>query len=160
MKKFSLPKDGGLIEAGLPNGIKHSYERIPAHIFEDEEVASAELASRIAASINASEGVYKLGLTTGSSPVTLYRELVALYEAGKVSFANVEIYSIDEYYPAPADSQSRNRRLYDELVSKVDVFLSCQRLWTVRRFLNSAPGMMLWRQVLTSLSWEQERKAR
>ena len=121
MKKFSLPKDGGLIEAGLPNGIKHSYERIPAHIFEDEEVASAELASRIAASINASEGVYKLGLTTGSSPVTLYRELVALYEAGKVSFANVEIYSIDEYYPAPADSQSRNRRLYDELVSKVDV---------------------------------------
>ncbi len=121
MKKFTLPKDGGLIEAGLPNGIKHSYERIPAHIFEDEEVASAQLARNIAAKINASEGVFKLGLTTGSSPVELYRALVALYNAGEVSFANVEIYSIDEYYPAPADSQSRNRRLYEELVAKVDV---------------------------------------
>ncbi len=121
MKKFTLPKDGGLIEAGLPNGIKHSYERIPAHIFEDEEVASAQLARKIAADINSCEGVFKLGLTTGSSPVELYRALVALYNAGEVSFANVEVYSIDEYYPAPADSQSRNRRLYDELVAKVDL---------------------------------------
>ena len=38
MKKFSLPKDGGLIEAGLPNGIKHTFERIPARIFEDERL--------------------------------------------------------------------------------------------------------------------------
>ena len=30
MKKFSLPKDGGLIETGLPKGILHSYERVPA----------------------------------------------------------------------------------------------------------------------------------
>ncbi len=121
MGKFTLPRDGGLIEAGLPNGIKHSYERIPAHIFEDEEAASASLAEKIAGFINAKEGVFKLGLTTGSSPVTLYRKLVELYEAGKVSFRNVEIYSIDEYYPAPADAQSRNRRLYETLVSKVDI---------------------------------------
>ena len=121
MGQFTLPKDGGLIEAGLPNGIKHSYERIPAHIFEDEEAASASLAGKIAEFINAKEGVFKLGLTTGSSPVTLYKKLVELYEAGKVSFRNVEIYSIDEYYPAPVDAQSRNRRLYETLVSKVDL---------------------------------------
>ena len=121
MGKFSLPKDGGLIEAGLPNGIKHSYERIPAHIFEDEEIASVALAEKIAEMIRETEGVFRLGLTTGSSPVTLYRKLVELYEAGKVSFRNVEVFSIDEYYPAPADSQSRNRRLYDILVSKVDL---------------------------------------
>ena len=121
MGKFSLPKDGGLIEAGLPNGIKHSYERIPAHIFEDEEIASVALAEKIAEMIRETEGVFRLGLTTGSSPVTLYRKLVELYEAGKVSFSNVEIFSIDEYYPAPADSQSRNRRLYEILVSKVDL---------------------------------------
>ena len=71
MGQFTLPKDGGLIEAGLPNGIKHSYERIPAHIFEDEEAASIALAESIAGFINAKEGVFKLGLTTGSSPVTL-----------------------------------------------------------------------------------------
>ena len=121
MKKFSLPKDGGLIEAGLPNGVKHTYERIPAHIYEDEEVASERLADKIVDAINTNSGVYRLGLSTGSSPVGLYRELVNRYKAGDVSFKNVEIYSIDEYYPAPADSNSRNRRLYDELISQIDV---------------------------------------
>lgn len=121
MRKFNLPKDGGLIESGLPNGIKHSYERIPARIFEDEDMASVRLAEKIVSAINGSEGTFRLGLTTGSSPVTLYRKLVEFYQEGKVSFKNVEIFSIDEYYPAPADSQSRNRRLYEILVSKVDL---------------------------------------
>ena len=121
MKKFSLPKDGGLIEAGLPSGILHSYERIPTNIYEDEEIASAELADEIVGLINSSEDIFKLGLSTGSSPVALYQELVKRYEEGKVSFANVEVFSIDEYYPAPAKSQSRNRRLYSEFLEKVDV---------------------------------------
>ena len=121
MKKFSLPKDGGLIEAGLPNGVKHTFERIPAHIFEDEDAASERVAEKIAASINACNGVYRLGLSTGSSLIGIYRSLVRRYEAGELSFKNVEIYSTDEYYPAPADSNSRNRRLYEELVAKVDI---------------------------------------
>ena len=121
MKKFSLPKDGGLIEAGLPNGVKHTFERIPAHIFEDEDVASERIAEKIAESINACNGVYRLGFSTGSSLVGIYHSLVRRYEAGELSFKNVEIYSTDEYYPAPADSNSRNRRLYEELVAKVDI---------------------------------------
>ena len=121
MKKFSLPKDGGLIEAGLPNGVKHTFERIPAHIFEDEDAASERLAEKIAESINACDGVFRLGLSTGSSLIGIYRSLVRRYEAGELSFKNVEIYSTDEYYPAPADSNSRNRRLYEELVAKVDI---------------------------------------
>ena len=121
MKKFSLPKDGGLLEAGLPNGIKHTYERIPAHIYEDEVAASERLAEKIVAAINASERTFRLGLTTGSSPIALYKSLVRRYQAGEVSFKNVEIYSIDEYYPAPADDHSRNRRLYADLVAKVDI---------------------------------------
>ena len=121
MKKFSLPKDGGLIEAGLPNGVKHTFERIPAHIFEDEDAASERLAEKIAGAINTSDGVFKLGLSTGSSLIGIYRSLVRRYEAGELSFKNVEIYSTDEYYPAPADNHSRNRRLYEELVAKVDI---------------------------------------
>lgn len=121
MKKFSLPKDGGLIESGLPVGIKHTYERIPAHIFEDEESASERLAEKIAGSINSCNGTFRLGLTTGSSPVALYKSLVKRYKAGEVSFRNVEIYSIDEYYPAPEDHYSRNRRLYEDLVAHIDI---------------------------------------
>ncbi len=121
MKKFSLPKDGGLIEAGLPNGIKHTFERIPAHIYDDEVDASERLAEKIVQSINALGGKFRLGLTTGSSPVALYQALVRYYNAGKVSFKDVEIYSIDEYYPAPENGHSRNRRFYEDFVSKVDV---------------------------------------
>ena len=121
MNKFSLPKDGGLIEAGLPIGIKHTFERIPAHIYEDEVAASERLAEKIAEYINSCDGVFRLGLTTGSSPVELYKALVRRYKAGEVSFANVEIYSIDEYYPAPADHYSRNRRLYEDFLPYVDV---------------------------------------
>ena len=121
MKKFTLPKDGGLIEEGLPLGIKHTYERIPVHVFEDEDAASERLAEKIVAAINGADGVFKLGLTTGSSPVGIYRSLVRRHKAGEVSFKNVEIYSIDEYYPAPADCNSRNRRLYDELIAHIDI---------------------------------------
>ena len=121
MKKFTLPKDGGLIEEGLPNGIKHTYERIPAHIFEDEIAASERLAEKIVQEINARGGVFRLGLTTGSSPIALYKSLVRRHKAGEVSFKNVQIFSIDEYYPAPADHYSRNRRLYEDLVAHIDV---------------------------------------
>lgn len=121
MKKFTLPKDGGLIEEGLPNGIKHTFEHIPAHIFEDEELASRCLADKIVSSIKASDGIFRLGLSTGSTPVCLYQELAKKHQAGEVSFSRVEIYSIDEYYPAPDKAYCRNRRLYDELVSKIDI---------------------------------------
>ena len=121
MSKFTLPKDGGLIEAGLPIGIKHTYERIPAHIFEDEEAASERIAGKIADAINKCEGTYRLGLSTGSSPVPLYKSLVRLHKEGKVSFSNVEVFSFDEYYPAPADNQSRNRRLYSDFLAHIDI---------------------------------------
>ena len=121
MKKFSLPKDGGLIEAGLPIGIKHTYERIPAHIFEDEDAASERIAGKIADAINKCEGTYRLGLSTGTSPVPLYKSLVRLHKEGKVSFSNVEVFSFDEYYPAPADNLSRNRRLYEDFLAHIDI---------------------------------------
>ena len=121
MNKFTLPKDGGLLENGLPNGVKHTYERIPAHIYGDEGIASERLADKIVEAINANNGVFRLGLSTGSTPLPLFKELVKKYKSGDVSFQNVEIYSTDEFYPAPADSQSRNRRLYSELVAKVDI---------------------------------------
>ena len=87
----------------------------------DEDAASERLAEKIAEAINKCDGIYRLGLSTGSSPVPLYKSLVRLYKEGKVSFRNVEIFCIDEYYPAPADNQSRNRRLYSELLAHIDI---------------------------------------
>ncbi|MGM9762462.1 MAG: 6-phosphogluconolactonase [Candidatus Cryptobacteroides sp.] len=121
MKKFTLPKDGGLIEAGLPKGIIHSYEFIPAEILEDEADACKQIADIIVDSINKHVGIFKLGISTGSSPATLYRELAERCRSGRVSFRNVAIYSIDEYYPVLSENQSRNRLAKEELISKIDV---------------------------------------
>ena len=129
MKHFTLPKDGGLIEENLPNGILHSYEKITTHIYPDSTGASDVIANLIIESIHAHEASgadrpFKLGLTTGSSPVSLYKWLTRRHQEGKVSFRNVEVFSIDEYYPLPEDRRQacgRNRRLFNELLDHVDI---------------------------------------
>ena len=81
-KHFTLPYDGGLIEKGLPKGILHSYENIPVEIRRDSYVASEEIADLIIKAINTAptDRLFRLGLTTGSTPKTLYTELAALPE--------------------------------------------------------------------------------
>ena len=123
-KHFTLPYDGGLIEKGLPKGILHSYENIPVEIRRDSYVASEEIADLIIKAINTAptDRLFRLGLTTGSTPKTLYTELAARYELGEVSFRNVEVVSIDEYYPSTAEErQSRNHKLHETLLDKVDI---------------------------------------
>ena len=127
MKHFSLPKDGGLIEENLPKGILHSHENITAEIFDDAASGSESVAQVIVKAINDHEKAalpraFKLGLTTGVTPSILYRRLAEMNRNGEVSFANVEVYSIDEYYPCGKESaQSRNNRLHKEFLNLVDI---------------------------------------
>ena len=62
-------------------------------------------ANYVAAKINAAnptpEKPFKLGCPTGSSPLGLYKELIALNKAGKVSFQNVVTFNMDEYVNLP-----------------------------------------------------------
>jgi len=44
---------------------------------------------------------FVLGLPTGSSPIGVYEELVKLHKEGKVSFANVVTFNMDEYVGLP-----------------------------------------------------------
>ena len=122
-KHFTLPYEGGLIDQNLPAGILHTYEKIWTHVYPESRPASYAIADVIVDAINAhKEGLFRLGLTTGSTPKSLYNELARRYEAGKVSFKNVEVVSIDEYYPSSKDEmQSRNHRLHDALLDKVDI---------------------------------------
>ena len=122
-KHFTLPYEGGLIEKNLPQGILHSYERIWTHVFPESRPASYKIADCIVDAINAhSGGLFRLGLTTGSTPTSLYNELARRCRDGKVSFRNVEVVSIDEYYPSSKDeAQSRNHLLHEALLDKVDI---------------------------------------
>ena len=122
-KHFTLPYDGGLIEKDLPAGILHTYEKIWTNVFAESRPASYAIADFIVDAINAhKDGLFRLGLTTGTTPMSLYNELARRCAAGKVSFKNVEVVSIDEYYPSShQEAQSRNHRIHEALLDKVDI---------------------------------------
>ena len=122
---FNLPKDGGLRDSVIPPFILHSYERIPAGIFGTADDASAAIADEIAAAValSARNGRrFKLGLSTGRTPRILYQLLSQRCSEGSLSFRNVEIYTIDEYYPFDKDGfQSRNHIIHTDLLDHIDI---------------------------------------
>ena len=126
MSKYSLPQDGGLILEGTPKDIIHRFEKIPASVYAAEREGVAYVAQQIIDAIDEhqskSERNFVLGLTTGRTPLGVYRELVRRYEAGEVSFKNVEVYSLDEFYPIKSGAvQSRSHRIKEDLLDKIDI---------------------------------------
>ncbi len=121
MSHFTLPANGGLIMDGIPDDILHSYEKIPTKVFDEQTDASEAIADVIVGSIKENGGRFRLGLSTGSSPRTLYKILAERYAKGLVSFKDVEVFSIDEYYPCNGiEKTSRNAVLHQELIDLAD----------------------------------------
>ena len=123
--KYSLPKDGGLIEGIVPDSLLRRYERLMTNIFENEYDGVMHVADQIVEQINHHDDAtqpFVLGLTTGRTPLGLYRELVRRHKEGLVSFANVAVCSLDEFYPiAPSEPQSRNYRIHEEFLNHIDI---------------------------------------
>ncbi|MBQ3071538.1 MAG: glucosamine-6-phosphate deaminase [Tidjanibacter sp.] len=132
-KKTTLPVHGGLREGVNPYDIVHRYEKIPTKVYPTEPEAVQAIADRVVAAIKnfvqspiddygMEEKTFALGLTTGRTPVGLYRELAARCERGEVSFQRVSVYSLDEFYPITAkEQQSRNYRIHEEFINRVDI---------------------------------------
>ncbi|MDR1910090.1 MAG: glucosamine-6-phosphate deaminase [Spirochaetaceae bacterium] len=90
-------------------------------IHRNYDDACAWAAAYIAGRINAAGGALVLGLPTGSSPLGVYRRLIGLYEEGRVSFAGVVTFNMDEYVGLDEDHpQSYHRFMWDNFFSRVD----------------------------------------
>lgn len=90
-------------------------------IADDYEKMSRAAADVIAARVAATPSC-TLGLATGSTPIGLYADLVADYEAGKISFADVDTYNLDEYRGLSGDhNQSYRYFMNDNLFDHVDI---------------------------------------
>ena len=62
------------------------------------------------------------GLATGSTPKSLYTELVRMHREEKLSFKNVITFNLDEYYPIDNDAlQSYNRFMRTNLFDHIDI---------------------------------------
>ncbi|MDR1074450.1 MAG: glucosamine-6-phosphate deaminase [Treponema sp.] len=95
-------------------------------VHKDYTAASTWIAGYIARRINAfapsKDKPFVLGLPTGSSPLGIYKELIALNKAGKVSFADVVTFNMDEYVGLPEDHpQSYHRFMKDNLFDHIDI---------------------------------------
>lgn len=67
-------------------------------------------------------GPFVLGLPTGSTPLGTYRELTAMYKAGKVSFSNVVTFNMDEYAGLPEDHpESYHSFMYSNFFNHIDI---------------------------------------
>ena len=63
-----------------------------------------------------------LGLATGSSPKTVYAELVRMHREEGLSFRNVVSFNLDEYYPMEPNSiYSYHRFMKEQLFDLVDM---------------------------------------
>jgi len=88
----------------------------------DYAAVSKWAANYIARRIREAGGRLALGLPTGSSPLGMYRELIALNAAGKVSFRDVVTFNMDEYVGLPEDHpESYHSFMWKNLFSKIDI---------------------------------------
>ena len=102
-----------------------TYEKIPTHIYADAKAASRAVAHEIAALIRQKQTEKKpciLGLATGSSPKTVYAELIRMHREEGLSFQNVVSFNLDEYFPMEPNSlQSYWRFMREQLFDHVDI---------------------------------------
>ena len=85
---------------------------------EEAGIAAAEVIANIVK--NKPNAV--LGLATGSSPIGMYKELIAKYERGEISFKNVKSVNLDEYVGLSADhDQSYAYFMSTNLFDHIDI---------------------------------------
>jgi len=101
------------------------YEKIPVDIFEESDAACLKVAKSIADTIKKREAKNLhtvLGLSAASSAIQVYEELVKLNKNKEVSFNNVHIFSVDEYWPLnKKELQSHFRFLKEYLLDFIEI---------------------------------------
>ncbi len=102
-----------------------SLEKIPVKIFPSPKDGSLYVANIIAGLIRQKEAEGKkcvIGLATGSTPKTLYAELVRMHQQEGLSFKNVITFNLDQYYPMePNALQSYHYFMRKNLFEHTDI---------------------------------------
>ncbi|MBS1592312.1 MAG: glucosamine-6-phosphate deaminase [Bacteroidetes bacterium] len=114
-----------MIQSKLSVDLSDSFEKIPVKIFDTPKQGSINAAKEIAALIKEKQKKGQdciLGLATGSTPITLYAELVRMHKEEGLSFKNVITFNLDEYYPLQKEAlQSYWSFMHRHLFNHVDI---------------------------------------
>lgn len=102
-----------------------SFEKIPVKIYPTPPEGSKYVAGVIADCIREKQQNGQpivLGLATGSTPISMYKELVRLHREEGLSFKNVITFNLDEYYPIEKEAfQSYNSFMHRHLFDHIDI---------------------------------------
>ena len=102
-----------------------SFEKIPVKIFTTPQEGSVFVAQEIATLIREKQRRKEdcvLGLATGSTPISLYAELVRMHKEEGLSFKNVITFNLDEYYPLQRQAlQSYWSFMHRHLFAHIDI---------------------------------------
>ncbi len=102
-----------------------SFEKIPVEIFPTPKEGSRYVAQEIAKLIKDKQQKNEpcvLGLATGSTPISMYAELVRMHREEGLSFKNVITFNLDEYYPLERDAlQSYWSFMHRHLFDHIDI---------------------------------------
>jgi len=101
------------------------FEKIPTDIYESAEEGSKHIANEIAQAIRSKQRDGRfcvLALAGGYSPRNVYSELVRMHKEEKLSFRNVVVFNLYEYYPLAPDAVNSNlNSLKEMLLDHVDI---------------------------------------
>lgn len=100
------------------------YEKVPTEIFESSVDASTQIANKIAKQIKekqAANQMFVLAIPGGHSPQTIYQELIKKHKEEGLSFKNVIVFNIYEFYPLQCQSNSNLKLLKEIFLDHVDI---------------------------------------
>lgn len=100
------------------------YEKIPTTIFESSIEGSIAIARQIAQRIQkkqTSKELFVLALPGWNSPQTIFQELIRIHKEEHLSFENVVIFNIYEYYPLVQQSTGNLSKLKELFLDHVDI---------------------------------------
>lgn len=117
--KYYRPADN------IERSVLTRYERIHTDIFPTSVEASRKVAEEIARIIRKKQADYRscvMALVGGNTPQELFHQLIKMYEEEGLSFHNVIIFTVYEYFPIPKDQPNSNlHTLEEQFLSKVNV---------------------------------------
>lgn len=91
-------------------------------IIQPDAHAASQAAARVVARLVREKPNAVLGLATGSTPLTLYGELVRMHKDDGLDFGGVTTFNLDEYVGLPADhSQSYHAFMWENLFSQINI---------------------------------------
>ena len=90
------------------------YEKLPTDIYTDTNEGVYAVAQKVASLIREKEKqdeLCVLGLSGGFSPLGVYDELVRMHSQENLSFDNVIVFNVSEFFPVNQDGQHSNSKL-------------------------------------------------